>query len=192
MKTQAMAQRIELWPIDKLIPYDRNARTHSDDQVTQIAASILEFGFLVPILVASDAGILAGHGRLLAARQLKLPEVPVIPLDHLSEVQRRAYILADNKLSDNAGWDEELLRAELQALEQDGFNLDVVGFSDEELAAILGDPEAIQGLTDEDQVPAVEAVAISRAGDTWVLGSHRLCCGDATDAVAVAALMSGE
>src|SRR5713226_4415462 len=153
MNKHAMAQRIELWPIDKLIPYARNARTHSDAQIAQIAASILEFGFNAPILVASDAGILAGHGRLLAARLLKLAVVPVVPLDHLSEVQRRAYILADNKLSDNAGWDEEMLRMELQALEQDGFNLEVVGFSDEELADLLGDSGAIPGQTDEDQVP---------------------------------------
>jgi DNA modification methylase len=192
MNTHAMAQRIELWPLDRLIPYARNARTHSDAQVAQIAASIVEFGFNAPILVASDAGILAGHGRLLAARLLKLAEVPVVPLDHLTDVQRRAYILADNKLSDNAGWDEEMLRQELQALEQEGFDLEVVGFSDEELADLLGDPEAISGQTDEDQVPAVADTSVSLPGDVWVLGDHRVRCGDATAAADVEGLMSGD
>jgi ParB-like chromosome segregation protein Spo0J len=112
----AMARRIEIWPVGRLIPYVKNPRTHSEEQVAQIAASIIEFGFTAPILVASDAGILAGHGRLLAARKLGLTEVPVVPLDHLSETQRRAYIIADNQLALNAGWDEELLRVELQAL----------------------------------------------------------------------------
>src|SRR5206468_2948468 len=125
------------WPVEKLIPYARNARTHSDEQVAQIAASIIEFGFTNPILVDSRDGILAGHGRLLAARKLKLPEVPVVILDHLSEIQRRAYILADNKLAENAGWDEEALRLELAALGGEGFNLDLIGFSDEELAGLL-------------------------------------------------------
>src|SRR5512146_284868 len=133
----AMAQRIELWPVEKLIPFARNARTHSDAQVAQIAASIAEFGFNAPILVDTGAGIIAGHGRLLAARKLDLAEVPVIVLDHLSETQRRAYILADNKLALNAGWDEKVLAAELSDLERDGMNLALVGFSDEELRTLL-------------------------------------------------------
>src|SRR5678809_874815 len=124
MTPLALAQRIELWPLDRLIPYARNARTHSDQQIAQIAASIVEFGFNAPILVDSSAGIIAGHGRLLAA--LKLEQVPVVILDHLTENQKRAYILADNKLTELAGWDEEMLRLELQALEQDGFDLEVV------------------------------------------------------------------
>lgn len=123
-----MAKRIEHWPIDRLVPYARNPRTHSDEQVLQIAASIAEFGFTAPILVDSQAGIIAGHGRLLGARKLGLTEVPVIVLDHLTETQKRAYIIADNKLALNAGWDEELLNTELAALEREGFEMELTGF----------------------------------------------------------------
>src|SRR5260370_39718855 len=129
-----MAKHIEMWPIDKLIPFARNPRTHSDAQVAQIAASIVAFGFTNPILVDTNAGILAGHGRLLAARKLQLREVPVIVLDHLSEAQKRAYIIADNALALNAGWDETLLRAELAALQQENFDISLIGFADDELA----------------------------------------------------------
>src|SRR5271165_7121500 len=134
MLTPPMAQRIELWPLEKLIPYARNPRTHSDAQVAQIAASIAEFGFNNPILVDTKAGIIAGHGRLLAAKKLGLTEVPVIVLDHLTEAQKRAYIIADNKLAENAGWDEDLLRAELTALQAHDFDIDLIGFDDAELA----------------------------------------------------------
>src|SRR6202140_5299830 len=127
-----MAQHIALWPIEKLIPFARNPRTHSDAQVAQIAASILAFGFNNPILVDTKAGIIAGHGRLLAARKLQLREVPVIILDHLSEAQKRAYILADNQLALNAGWDEDLLRVELAALQQENFDVSLIGFEEEE------------------------------------------------------------
>jgi DNA modification methylase len=192
MTPLALAQRIELWPLDRLIPYARNARTHSDAQIAQIAASIVEFGFNAPILVASDAGIVAGHGRLLAARKLHLEQVPVVILDHLTEIQRRAYILADNKLADNAGWDEEMLKLELQALELDGFDLEVVGFSDEELAELLGEPEVVSGQTDEDHVPAVLDDAVSVRGDKWALGDHRVVCGDATVPADVEQLMSSD
>ena len=139
MLSTAMAQRIELWPIDKLVPYERNARTHSDSQVAQIAASIAEFGFNSPILVDTNAGIIAGHGRLLAARKLGLTEVPVIILDHLSETQKRAYIIADNKLAELAGWNEEILAAEFADLEREGFDLGLTGFSNAELEALLAD-----------------------------------------------------
>src|SRR5580704_19479207 len=132
-----MVQRIEMWLLDKLIPFARNPRTHSDEQVAQIAASIAEFGFNNPILVDTNAGIIAGHGRLLAARKLNLTEVPVIVLDHLSENQKRAYILADNRLAELAGWDDERLRLELQALNQADFNIDLTGFNDEDLARLL-------------------------------------------------------
>src|SRR5712671_2074227 len=131
------AQRIELWPIDKLIPFARNPRTHSEAQVTQIAASIAEFGFNNPILVDSKAGIIAGHGRLLAARKLQLTEVPVIVLDHLTEAQKRAYIIADNQLAMNAGWDDEILRAELAALQSEDFDLNLVGFDPHELDELM-------------------------------------------------------
>ena len=139
--TPAMANRIEIWPVDRLVPYARNARTHSPEQVAQIAASIVEFGFNAPILVDSHAGIIAGHGRMLAARKLGLAEVPVVVLDHLSDTQRRAYILADNKLAENAGWDEKVLAAELADLERDGLDLKVVGFSDQELEVLLADSD---------------------------------------------------
>ncbi len=171
-----MAQRIELWPIERLVPYERNARTHSDHQIQQIANSIAEFGFTNPILVDTQAGIIAGHARLLAARQLKLPQVPVIVLSHLSDAQKRAYILADNRLALDAGWDDELLRQELQALESEGFDLDLAGFDGDELRELLEDATP---LTEEDDVPPAESVAVSRPGDMWILGSHRILCGDA-------------
>src|ERR1700736_3972530 len=126
MTAQVLAKHLEHWPLDKLIPFATNPRTHSDAQVAQIAASIREFGFTNPILVDTNAGILAGHGRLLAARKLNLPQVPVIVLDHLTETQKRAYILADNKLAENAGWNDELLQIELNALQEEGFELDLL------------------------------------------------------------------
>src|SRR6195256_224848 len=161
MTLQAMAKHIELWLIDKLIPYARNPRTHSDAQITQIAASIKAFGFNHPILVDSNSGIIAGHGRLLAARQLGLEEVPVIVLDHLSETQKRAYIIVDNQLALNAGWDEELLRLELGALQGEDFDVNLIGFDDEELTRLLADRDAAEGLTDEDAVPALPETPVS-------------------------------
>jgi DNA modification methylase len=192
MYSEAMARRIEIWPIEKLIPYARNPRTHSEAQVAQLAASIAEFGFVNPVLVASDAGIMAGHGRLLGAQALKLKKVPVIVLDHLTSAQRRAYLLADNKLAELAGWDEDLLRMELKDLELEEFDLGVIGFSDEELAELLADDEATTGLTDEDAVPDVPERPVSVAGDLWLLGDHRVMCGDATDLKAVRKLIAGE
>ena len=191
MLTHPMAQRIEHWPVEKLIPWARNPRTHSDAQVAQIAASIAEFGFNNPILVDTKAGILAGHGRLLAARKLQLSEVPVIVLDHLTDAQKRAYILADNQLALNAGWDETLLRAELAALHEEDFNVALIGFEDEELARLLAAQDAAEGLTDEDAIPELPETSISLAGDLWILGDHRLLVGDATDDEAVAKLMAG-
>src|SRR6202050_1708242 len=132
-----MAKHIEMWLVDRLIPWARNPRTHSDAQIAQIAASIAEFGFNNPILVDTKAGIIAGHGRLLAARKLGLTEVPVIVLDHLSEAQKRAYVIADNKLAENAGWDDEMLRVEIEALQDESFDVSLLGFEDEELARLL-------------------------------------------------------
>src|SRR5437660_11303596 len=145
-----MVQRIEHWLLDKVIPYARHPRTHSEAQIAQIAASIAEFGFNNPILVDTKAGIIAGHGRLLAARKLQLKEVPVIVLDHLTETQKRAYVLADNQLALNAGWNDELLRLELAALQEENFDLNLIGFEDDELARLLAAEDAVQGLTDED------------------------------------------
>src|SRR3990172_8661724 len=143
------------WPVEKLIPYTRNARTHSDEQIIQIAASIAEFGWTNPVLVSADGIVIAGHARLLAARKLGMTEVPVIVLDHLTETQRRALVIADNQLAiRGAAWDEEMLRVELAALEEDGFNIDLVGFTDEELDGLLREPEQIPGDTDEDAGPA--------------------------------------
>src|SRR5258708_30173035 len=142
--------------MDKLIPFTRNPRTHSEAHVAQIAASISEFGFNNPILVDTKAGIIAGHGRLLAARKLGLAEVPVVILDHLTEQQKRAYILADNQLALNAGWDDTLLAAELASLQQEAFDVSLIGFEDEELARLLAAQDAAEGLTDEDAVPELE------------------------------------
>ncbi len=150
----AMAKAIEIWTLDRLVPYDRNPRTHSDEQVIKIAASIVEFGFVNPILVDSQDGIIAGHGRLLAARKLEMAAAPVVVLDHLTPAQRRAYVIADNRLAELGGWDEDLLRQELQELERDCFDLELVGFSDEELKDLLKQPDQLTGgLTDEDATP---------------------------------------
>ncbi|MFN3326122.1 MAG: site-specific DNA-methyltransferase [Bryobacteraceae bacterium] len=190
-----LASKVEHWPIDKLIPYARNPRTHSEEQVSRIAASIVEFGWTSPILVDKHAGVIAGHARVMAARKLGLREVPVIVLDHLTEAQRRALVIADNQLAlAGTGWDEELLRGLLVDLRQDGFNLDVLGFSDDEIAGWLTqDPDAPQeGLTEEDAVPEPLEEPVSRRGDLWVLGEHRLLCGDSANREDVDRLVAGE
>jgi DNA modification methylase len=192
MNLQAMVQCIEHWLLDRLIPFARNPRTHSDEQIAQIAASIAEFGFNNPILVDTKAGIIAGHGRLLAARKLGLTEVPVIVLDHLSEAQKRAYIIADNQLALNAGWNDDLLRSELAALQEEGFDVSAIGFEDEELARLLAAQDAVEGFTDEDAVPALPETPASRASDLWILGDHKLLVGDATNRDDVAKLMAGD
>jgi len=186
-----MADRIEVWPVDKLVPYDKNPRTHSTEQVSQIAASIAEFGFLNPILVDTAAGIIAGHGRLQAAKQLGLAQVPVVVLDHMTEAQKRAYVIADNKLALNAGWDEDLLRAEMIALSAENFDLPLIGFSDDELADLLSDPNIAAGNTDEDAVPEAPITPVSKPGDLWKLGHHRLLCGDSTVLANVEKVLDG-
>jgi DNA modification methylase len=185
--------QVVTWPVERLIPFARNARTHSDEQVAQIAASIAEFGWTNPILAGADGIVIAGHARLLAARKLRMTEVPVIVLDHLTETQRRALVLADNRLAMNAGWDEEMLRVELEALQEDGFDLDIVGFTDDELADLLADPETepAAGLTDEDAVPETPDAAITVPGDVWILGEHRLLCGDATQMADIEKVLDG-
>ena len=167
-------------------------RTHSHTQIAQIAASIREFGFNSPILVNSNSGIIAGHARVLAARKLGLKEVPVVVLDHLSETQKRAYILADNRLAANASWDDELLRLELAALREEQLNIDLLGFDDAELKRLLGNVDDIERLDDEDAVPELPKAPISAPGDLWVLDSHRLLCGNATISADVEHLMAGE
>jgi DNA modification methylase len=184
--------QVVAWPVDRLMPYIRNARTHSDEQVAQIAASIAEFGWTNPILAGSDGIIIAGHARLLAARKLGMTEVPVIVLDHLTETQRRALVIADNRLALNAGWDEEMLRVELESIRDDGFDLELTGFSDDELEDLLREPEeVVAGNTDEDAVPEAPETAVTVSGDVWLLGDHRLLCGDATQIEAVEKVLAG-
>ena len=177
-------------PVSDLVPYARNSRTHSPQQVDKIAASIREFGFLNPVIVDAQNGIVAGHGRVLAAQKLGLSTLPCIEASHLTEAQRKAYVLADNRLALDAGWDNELLRIELQELQSDGFNLELTGFNLDEIAGFLVDPNA--GLTDPDAVPEVPANPVTVAGDVWLLGRHRLMCGDSTSIDAVERLMDGQ
>ena len=180
--------KIEKIKLDSLIPYARNSRTHSDAQVAQIAASIKEFGFTNPVLIDETGSIIAGHGRVLASRKLSFNEVPCIRLSHLTAAQKRAYVIADNKLALNAGWDDELLRLELTDLKELNFDLDLTGFSAEEIDQLLT-PEQVEGLTDEDAVPEVPVEPITKLGDIWILGKHRLMCGDSTSIDAVEKLM---
>lgn len=184
-----LADRIEHWPTTKLLPYVRNARQHSEEQIARIAASIAEFGFVNPILTGVDGVLVAGHGRLAAARKLGLPTVPVVVLDHLTPTQRRALVLADNRLAELATWDDALLRIELEALQDDGFDLDLTGFDADALAELLADEEPqIEGRTEDDAIPEMPEEPVSRPGDVWRLGPHRLVCGDATTAEAYARL----
>jgi DNA modification methylase len=182
--------RVVMTCVGDLTPYARNARTHSDEQVAQIAASIKEFGWTNPILVDGEKGLIAGHGRLAAARKLGMEEVPVIELTHLSETQKKALILADNKLALNAGWDAELLNLELEELELEGVDLNLVGFGEEERDALR--PEVVnEGLTDEDAVPETPEEPITKPGGIWILGKHRLMCGDSTSMDHLATLTAG-
>ncbi len=175
-----MKPQIETLDINSLIPYARNARTHSEAQIAQIAGSIKEFGFTNPILIDKDNGIIAGHGRVAAARKLNLSQVPCIRLEHLSETQRKAYILADNRIALNSGWETELLSTELEELKDLGINLESLGFDSDEIDALLNKIEPTVGLTDEDEAPEVQEQAITKLGDIWVMGNHRLMCGDST------------
>ncbi len=189
--TSRMASRIDLWPVDKLVPYDQNPRTHSEEQIGQIAASILQFGFLNPILIDTAAGIIAGHGRLQAALKLGLAQVPVVVLDHLTDTEKRAYVIADNKLALNAGWDDELLRKEMTALADENFDLDVLGFDSAELDEIMFSDE--EDTADEDDaVPETPEEPISKKGDLWKLGDHLVLCGDATVITDIEKVMGGQ
>jgi len=177
--------------VSELIPYVKNSRTHSDEQVAQIAASIKEFGWTNPILIDGENGIIAGHGRLMAARKLKHDKVPTIELKDLTETQKKAYIIADNRLALNAGWDNKMLTIELNDLLADGFALELLGFDPKELNALL-EPEMVEGLTDEDAVPDVPDEPKTKLGDIYQLGNHRLMCGDSTSIDAVDKLMNGQ
>lgn len=182
-------QQIEL---EQLVPYARNARTHSDSQVAQIAGSIAEFGFVNPVLVGGDNIIIAGHGRVMAAKKLGLKTVPTIKLDHLTENQRRALVIADNKIAENAGWDEELLRLELQNLADEDFDLDLLGFDDVELDDLLTSLDDDEAAALDENIPEVQENPVSRTGDIWIMGEHRLLCGDSTSEADMKKLMAGE
>lgn len=190
-----IATKFDLWPVADLVPYERNSRQHPADQVDGIAASIAEFGFVAPIIVDAKRGrIAAGHGRLLAARKLGMERVPVVAVDHLSEAQFRAYVIADNKHTDNSFFDEGVLAAELADLHAEGFDLSPIGFTDEELAALLPELDEDQGeptVDDPDEAPAPPADPASRLGDLWRLGQHRVLCGDSTSSEALDQLLDG-
>jgi len=186
-----MSHKIEIIKLSKLIPYAGNSRTHSDEQVNQIAASIKEFGFNNPVLTDKDQGIIAGHGRVMAAAKLGMDEVPTICLSHLSDAQRRAYVIADNKLALNADWDDEALKAEIERLRDDDFDIVLLGFDDDEMDEMFKDDE-VEGLTDEDEVPEPPENPKTVEGDIWLLGNHRLMCGDSTSVDAVEKLMDGQ
>jgi len=183
--------QVEQISIEKLIPYVNNARTHSDAQVAQIAASIKEFGFNNPVLIADDNSIIAGHGRVMAARKLGKDTVPAVRLSHLTEMQRKAYILADNKLALNADWDNSLLAIELADLKDLGFDTDLTGFSADEIAALMP-VELTEGLTDEDEVPEVPVDPVTKLGDVWLLGKHRVMCGDCKSFSDIDKLLTGK
>ncbi len=186
------ASAIEQWPIGNLLPYVANARTHSEDQVAKLAASLIEYGWLVPCLVDDKGVLIAGHGRLMAARQLGLDEVPVIRLGHLSEAQARAFRIVDNRLTELGGWDDEILAAEMARLREDDYDLDLLGFDDEDLERLLAgtlDDGPMGG--NEDEVPEPPANPVTKPGDLWILGNHRLLSGDATVATDVDRVLDG-
>ena len=188
--TMSFPDTVERWPLARLIPHARNARTHSEAQVAQIAGSIAEFGFVNPVLVGADGVIVAGHGRVMAARKLGLTEAPVIVLAHLTPTQRRALMIADNQIASQAGWNDEMLAAELAALKDDNFDLELLGFDDADLDRLLAG--TFEEGVDPDEAPEPPTDPISRPGDIWICGEHRVLCGDATVLSDVEALLGSE
>lgn len=186
---RAVVERMEIWAIERLIPSARNARTHSAAQIAELAGSIKAFGFMAPVLVDSAGIIIAGHCRVLAARQLRLDRIPVIVADHLSETEKRAYAIADNKIALNAGWDDELLKVELESLRDDGIDLENLGFSEDEFNKLVDELDTTP--IDEEALPEAPVVAVSQPGDLWQLGDHSLLCGDALDPSSYSTLLSG-
>jgi hypothetical protein len=188
--TSTFSASLEHWPLDRLIPHARNARTHSEEQVAQIAGSIAEFGFVNPVLVGDDGVMVAGHGRVLAARKLGLAEVPVIVLSHLAPTQPRALMIADNQIATNAGWNDEMLTAELAALRDEDVDLGLLGFDESEIERVLA------GTNDEsadlDEAPEPPAEPVTRPGDLWICGAHRVLCGNATVLADVETVLGGE
>lgn len=185
-----LVDAIERWPLDRLVPHARNSRTHSEAQVAQIAGSIAEFGFVNPVLVGDDGIIVAGHGRVLAARKLGLPEAPVVVLSHLTPTQRRALMIADNRIAENAGWDDQMLAAELSALRDENVDLELLGFDEDDLDRLLAEQIGESEVADE--APALPDEPISRPGDLWICGEHRVYCGDATVLSDVEKVLGGE
>lgn len=181
---------MQLVTIDKLIPYINNARTHSPEQIKKLRASLREFGFINPVIIDKDFNVIAGHGRLLAAKEESIKEVPCVFVDYLTEAQKKAYIIADNRMAMDAGWDEELLRVEIEALQAEAFDLSLTGFDDTEIADLFGDDSDVQE-DDFDVDEELEKPTFSKAGDVWTLGQHRLVCGDSTKAETFATLMQG-
>lgn len=191
MKPKPALLTVEYLAVDALIPYARNSRTHDETQVAQIAASIKEFGFTNPVLIDEEGGIIAGHGRIMAARKLGMAEAPTITLRGLTEAQKRAYIIADNRLPLNAGWDFEMLAVEIDDLKDADFDVSILGFTSEELNDLIGTPNPPPEPTGPEVIPEVQAKPVTKSGEVWLLGEHRVMCGDSTDAGAVAVLMNG-
>ena len=187
-----MELKIEYLPTTDLIPYARNSRTHTDEQVAQVAASIREFGFASPVLIAEDKTIIAGHCRVMAAQKLGLETVPTVTATGWTEAQKRAYVIVDNRLAENAGWDVDMLKTEFADLDDLGFDLSLLGFDESEIGDLLADDETTEPLTDPDEIPEPEETPVTRTGDIWTLGNHRLMCGDSTNGADVALLMDGE
>ena len=183
---------MQLVSIDKLIPYVNNARTHSKEQINKLRSSLREFGFINPVIIGRDYGIIAGHGRVMAAREEGINEVPCVFVDHLTEAQKKAYIIADNRMALDAGWDEEILRVEIEALQAEAFDIALTGFGDDEIADLFGGDKTDVEDDDYDLTAALEKAAFVEKGDVWVVGRHRLVCGDATSEDDVAKLMDGK
>lgn len=181
---------MQLVPIAKLVPYVNNARTHSPEQINKLRSSLREFGFINPVIIDRDYGVIAGHGRILAAKEEGIDEVPCVFADHLTEAQKKAYIIADNRMAMDAGWDEELLRVEIEALQGEDFDVSLTGFDEKEIAALFDDGSKVKE-DDFDVDAELEKPAFSKAGDIWMLGRHRLVCGDSTNPDTFAALMGG-
>lgn len=184
--------QMTLVPIDKLIPYINNARTHSAEQINKLRSSLREFGFINPVIIDGDYNIIAGHGRVAAAKAENLTDVPCVFVDHLTEAQKKAYIIADNRMALDAGWDEELLRVEIEALQAESFDISLTGFDDDEIADLFGKDEDEVEDDDYDLTAALEKAAFVEKGDVWIVGRHRLVCGDATNSDDVEKLMDGK
>ena len=185
--------QMQLVSIEKLVPYVNNARTHSPEQITKLRSSLREFGFINPVIIDKDYGIIAGHGRVLAAKEEGIDEVPCVLVDYLTEAQKKAYIIADNRFAQDAGWDEELLKIEIESLQGEDFDVSLTGFEDDEIADLfMGDSKSDAKDDDFDLSAALEKAAFVEKGDTWTVGRHRLYCGDATNADDVTALMDGK